>query len=265
MDFSRNIGLVTPEQQKRLERASVLVCGAGGMGGVAAEVLARMGVGRLTLVDHDKFEASNVNRQIHCKKSTIGEYKTLVLKREFQEVNPELEIRTFEEPVGLANAQALLGGVDVVINGMDQMYASICLEREARRRRIPIVDAWLTPFASVFTMKPEDPHWEEFLDFPTRDKKEGDIGPDDCRQAMKKEVDYTLSHFEPYKYVSPDLVSDVVTDRVKRPSLAPVVWLSGVLMANEAFKMIVGLPTVGPRGVFYDQYEHRLMPGKAKI
>ncbi len=264
MDLSRNIGLISQKQQDRMLGASVLICGCGGMGGVCAEVLVRMGIQKLTLIDHDKFEPSNSNRQIHCNQSNMGKYKADVLKKEFLKINPKAKIKVFREPVGLKNVKKILEGVDVVVNGMDQMLPSICLEREARRRGIAIVDAWITPFASVFTMKPTDPHWEEFLGFPTHTKREEEITKEDCLNALRKEVSYTFDHFDPYSHIKKGLVKRIVEDKQKRPSLAPVVWLSGVLMANEVFKLVVGLPDIGPAGIFYDQYKHRLMAGKIR-
>ncbi|MCM2278101.1 MAG: ThiF family adenylyltransferase [Oligoflexia bacterium] len=262
MDLSRNLGLISSEQQERLRKASILVCGCGGMGGVCAEILARMGIGRIVLVDHDRFEPSNVNRQIHCTTASFGKLKAKVIAKELRRINPELDLTAFVQPVGLSNVSGLLSEVDVVVNAMDQMLPSICLEREARRRKIPIVDAWITPFASVFTMRHTDPHWEEFLGFPTKSKPETEITEEDCRQALRKEVDFTFSHFDPLRHVSRKKVAQVLAGRAPRPSLAPVVWLSGVLMANEAFKLILGIPEVGPAGIFYDQYTHRLMAGK---
>ncbi len=263
--FVRNLGLIDEDQQKRIENASVLICGTGGMGGVCAEVLVRMGIGKIRLVDPDRFEESNLNRQIHSNRETIGQYKVEVLQKQLLAIHPQLKIQVWKEKVNAGNAPIFLSEVDYVVNGMDQLDASISLEREARRRKIPIVDAWLTPFASVFTMKSTDPHWEEFLNFPTFEKPEAEISPEDRRVSLRREVDYTLSHSEPFKYIQKELVNDVIDGKKPRPSLAPVVWLSGVLMANEVFKMIAGYPEVGPRGVFFDQYTHQLIPGKIKL
>jgi molybdopterin/thiamine biosynthesis adenylyltransferase len=231
------------------------------MGGVCAEVLVRMGIGGLILVDHDIFEKTNVNRQIHCNQDSFGKPKAAVLAEAFLKINPKLTLRTYLEPVSLKNVKKILRGAHLVVNGMDQMIPSVCLEREARRQGKPIVDAWITPFASVFTMKPTDPHWEEFLDFPTRGVPEKELTPKIARDALRKEVNYTFSHFKPYRHIKKKLVDQIVADEVKRPSLAPVVWLSGVLMANEVFKIAVGLPPVGPRGIFFDQYDHQLIRG----
>lgn len=264
MNLSRNLGLISKRQQRRLRGATVLVSGCGGMGGVCAEVLVRMGVGELVLADHDRFEPSNANRQIHCNRRTVGRYKARVLANEFRKINPSLGVRVSVAKVSDRNVAQLLKGVDVVVNGMDDMLASICLEREARSRGIPIVDAWITPYASVFSMKPGDPHWEEFLDFPTRGKPVSDISKADCLEALRRETSFTLGHFEPFSIIPRAAVARIVAGKQKRPSLAPVVWLSGVLMANEAFKLLVGLPDVGPAGVFYNQYRHQLVAGKVK-
>ncbi len=261
MIFSRNIGLITEESQNKLENSSVLIAGVGGMGGVAAEVLVRMGVGKIKICDNDHFEDVNFNRQIHSSVKSVGHLKVEILKKEFLDINPNLKIETFSEGVTLQNIDELLMGIDVVINGMDKMYYSLILERHARKQNKIVVDAWLTPFASVFVMTPKDPHWEVFLNLPTKGVPINLITPELCREAVKKEVEYTFSHFDPYSIVDQQLVKDVATEKRPRPSLAPVVWLSGVMMANETFKVLTGIPHVGYRGVFYNQYNHELMTG----
>jgi tRNA threonylcarbamoyladenosine dehydratase len=260
--FSRNLGLLTPAQQKRLLEAKVLIAGVGGMGGVAAEVLARVGVGSLTLIDPDVFERTNLNRQIHSHEGVLSQPKVGVLAKAFRKIAPELKVKSVHKALEETNIQNLLHGADCVLNGMDEMMPSLVLERTAREQGIPIVDAWLTPYASVFTMMPTDPHWEEFLDFPTHGVPLDQLTKKQLRGALKKEVAYTFSHFEPKRWVKSQLVKRVLSGRQKRPSLAPVVWLSGVLMANEALKVLLGLPTVGPRGLFLDQYTGRLMRGR---
>ncbi len=261
MNFSRNIGLISENDQKKLGFATVLVAGVGGMGGVAAEVLVRMGIGRIVLCDFDKFEDVNLNRQIHCSIDTFNHYKVDVLKKQFLAINPNLEIKILKEKIGLDNINDLLVGVDIIVNGMDQMQASLILERSARQKGIIIVDAWLTPFASVFVMDAKSPHWEDFLDLPTKNYALHELNEDICRKAVVKEVEFTLSHFDPFSIINKDVVEEVLSDKRPRPSLAPVVWLSGVLMANEVFKIVLGIEHVGFKGIFYNQYSHQIMPG----
>ncbi|WP_417335024.1 HesA/MoeB/ThiF family protein [Halobacteriovorax marinus] len=259
--FSRNIGLITEEDQRNLHATHVLIAGSGGMGGVCAEVLVRMGAGELTLIDHDRYEETNFNRQIYSNKNTIGKFKVEVLKEEFLKINPNLKIRVFTEKVTLENINELLRGVNYVVNGMDEMYNSLILERTARRKDITIVDAWLTPYASVFVMTPDSPHWEDFLDLPTKGIPLEELTPEICNEAVDIEVDYTFSHFSPYEIIDRKLVKDIVYKREKRPSFAPVVWLSGVLMANEVFKLACNKSHTDYRGIFFDQYEMQLTQG----
>lgn len=265
MNFSRNIGLISVDEQEKLRQSTVLVAGVGGMGGVAAEVLVRMGIGRIILCDFDRFEDVNINRQIHCTKETLNKYKVDVLKKEFLAINPELEIHVYPEEVSLKNINQLLSGVEIIINGMDKMQASLILERTARQKGITIVDAWLTPYASVFVMDAQSPHWEDFLELPTRKYSLENLTEEICKEAVVKEVQYTFSHFDPFSIIDEEFVNEILTDKRPRPSLAPVVWLSGVLMANEVFKVIVGVEHVGFRGIFYNQYIHQLMPGNVKL
>lgn len=257
--FQRNIGLINEDQQSRLLNSTVLICGVGGMGGVCAEVLVRLGIGSLILADHDCFELSNFNRQIHSNMETIGRNKAEVLAGEFKKINPNLHIKVFAKGVTLENVEEVLTSVDVVVNGMDKMKPSLILERRARTLGKPIVDAWLTPYASVFVSQGNSPHWEEYLQLPTSGVPLENLSRELCQESVSREVSYTFSHGDPHKYVDKETLKQVVEERIPRPSLAPVVWLSGVLMANEAFKLIVGLPTTNHIGIIYDQYEHRVV------
>lgn len=264
MFYSRNLGLISEQEQKKICNASVLIAGVGGMGGVAAEILIRMGVGTIKICDHDIYEETNFNRQLHSNINTIGKYKVDVLKEEFLKINPNLKIETFREGVTTKNIHQLLDGVQVVINGMDRMYFSLILERAAREKKLTIVDAWLTPYASVFVMTPDSPHWEEFMDLPTQGIPMDKITEDMCKKAVEKEIEYTFSHFTPYEIIDRECVRDIANDKRVRPSLAPVVWLSGVMMANETIKVITGIPHTDHGGVFYNQYTHQIVPGNIK-
>jgi molybdopterin/thiamine biosynthesis adenylyltransferase len=257
-NFERNIGLLSVDQQQKLFDSHAVVAGVGGMGGVAAEALVRMGIGTLTIVDHDNYELSNVNRQIHCTEKTIGRPKVDVVGERLIEINSGLKLHKHhflsEENVG-----EIVNGADILINGMDDIKASITLERCARSKRVTIVDAWITPYASVFVMTPESTHWEDFLDFPTKNKRVDQISREDAVECLRREVEFTLSHFEPYTIIAEEVVNEIIEGRVARPSLVPVVWLSGTLMANEAMKILTGQGVIaGHYGVFYNQYTHEI-------
>lgn len=257
-DFSRNLGLLTSDQQGILQKSRVAVCGVGGMGAVAAESLARIGIGSLTISDQDCLEETDINRHPHCTRQTIGRAKVSVVAEKLRDINGSLELCCFTA-LNQHNVCDVIEGVDVVVNGMDQVQASIILEREARRQGRPIVDAWLTPYASVLVMTPDAPHWEEFLSFPTVGKEVHEITESDIQQCLRQEVRFTLAQFRPYEIVTRQLVEDVLAGTVPRPSLLPVVWLSGVLMANEVVKVLTSQGRLASHwGVFYNHYDHEV-------
>lgn len=257
--YERNLGLISQEQQEKLVSSNVLVAGCGGMGGVCAEVLVRMGVGAITLADHDYFEESNFNRQIHSNQETLNKNKAEVLAEQFLKINPELKIKVFNQGITISNINTVLEGVDVIVNGMDQLSASLILERTARKKNLTIVDAWITPYASVFVMTPNSPHWEDFLGLPTKNIEIDQITDELIELAIQKEAQFTLSKGQPFNYVKKEDVEKIIKKEMARPSLAPVVWLSGTLMANEVFKIIVGYQCLDHKGIFYDQYQHKFL------
>ena len=90
--FIREAMLLGPDALERLQQRHVMIFGIGGVGSYCAEALARSGVGAITLVDHDTISASNLNRQIIALHSTIGLYKSDVMARRIQDINPSCRV-----------------------------------------------------------------------------------------------------------------------------------------------------------------------------
>ncbi|WP_242238245.1 ThiF family adenylyltransferase, partial [Bacillus cereus group sp. BfR-BA-01316] len=86
--FTRNIGVISVEEQEKLKNSRVTVVGAGGVGGITLIQLARMGVGSLHVIDQDVFEASNINRQMLSSISKLGQRKAEVALEILQDINP---------------------------------------------------------------------------------------------------------------------------------------------------------------------------------
>ena len=112
--FSRNLGFLNAVEQDRLRHSRVAVAGLGGAGGVQAHVLARMGIGQFTLADPDTFELANFNRQIGATMNTVGRRKTEVAVEQVKAINPEADVRLFDEGVTAKTIDAFLLDVDVV-------------------------------------------------------------------------------------------------------------------------------------------------------
>ncbi len=125
--------------QQRLLDASVLVLGAGGLGSPAALYLAAAGVGRIGLVDADRVDLSNLQRQIMHTTSRIGEPKVTSGAETLTALNPEISIETHQTRFGAGNALGLLADYDVVIDGADNFPTRYLLNDAALITRTPVV------------------------------------------------------------------------------------------------------------------------------
>ena len=112
--FARNYGIFSEARQERLRRASVLIVGCGGIGGTVAIILARSGVGRFVLVDFDRYEPTNMNRQIACFADTLGRNKALVIGEQIEKINPEAVIEIHDRLLDHTRIASLIPGVDIV-------------------------------------------------------------------------------------------------------------------------------------------------------
>jgi adenylyltransferase/sulfurtransferase len=119
--YSRH--LIMPEVQmrgqKKLKSASILLVGAGGLGSPAALYLAAAGVGRLGIVDFDVVDISNLQRQIIHGTSKVGKKKIASAKDRIQDLNPNIEVQTYEQPLTSENALEIIENYDIVVDGTD--------------------------------------------------------------------------------------------------------------------------------------------------
>lgn len=131
------------EATERLRTTHVLVVGVGGVGAYAAEMLCRAGIGKLTLVDADTVQSSNINRQLPALHSTIGNPKAEVLAERFRDINPEIELNIRVQYIEPENIPTLLDDVkpDFIVDAIDTIQPKCHLICEAWRRRIKIVSS----------------------------------------------------------------------------------------------------------------------------
>ncbi|MBA4073052.1 MAG: molybdenum cofactor biosynthesis protein MoeB [Gemmatimonas sp.] len=109
--------------QERLKAASVLIVGLGGLGSPAALYLAAAGIGRLGLVDCDRVDESNLQRQVLHGTSSVGMPKVESARARLHDLNPHVDLRVHGERLGVQNALTLVGAYDVVVDGTDQFSA----------------------------------------------------------------------------------------------------------------------------------------------
>lgn len=135
--------LLGDEKMERLRRAHVLVVGLGGVGAYAAEMICRAGVGRLTIVDADTVQPTNINRQLPALHSTVGQPKAEVLAARFRDINPDVELTVLPVFLKDGNIPELLDAAtyDFVVDAIDTLAPKCHLIAEAMKRRIKIVSS----------------------------------------------------------------------------------------------------------------------------
>ncbi len=134
--------LLGEDAKQRLSQARVLVVGVGGVGGYAAEMLARTGVGKLTLLDSDNVDVTNINRQLIALHSTIGKSKVELFANRFRDISPDIIVVPRELYLTPDNVSAILDeGYDYVIDAIDTVAPKVALISECHNRKIPIISS----------------------------------------------------------------------------------------------------------------------------
>jgi tRNA A37 threonylcarbamoyladenosine dehydratase len=140
--FSRTIDLVGAPGFEALRRARVAVFGLGGVGSHAAVALARSGIGALRLVDHDKVQASNLNRHAVATPADIGKLKTSVMERYLLGAAPDTSVEVIDMVCGPDNLdQALGGSLDFVVDCIDGLNAKVSLLANCVKRGLAVVSS----------------------------------------------------------------------------------------------------------------------------
>lgn len=144
--YARNLRALSREDVEALHEKRVCIVGCGGLGGYAAQVLARCGVLHLTLVDGDTFAVSNLNRQLFATEKSLGRPKPLVCREALADINPEVEVHAACVMLNEHNADELLIGHDLVLDCLDNIPARRLLDKHCRKLNIPYVHAAIGGF-----------------------------------------------------------------------------------------------------------------------
>lgn len=135
--------LLGEEKMERLQQAHVLVVGLGGVGAYAAEMICRAGVGRMTIVDADTVQPTNINRQLPALHSTMGREKAEVLAARFKDINPDIQLTVLPVFLKDDNIPELLDATryDFIVDAIDTLAPKCYLIAEALKRHIKIVSS----------------------------------------------------------------------------------------------------------------------------
>lgn len=138
----RTYRLLGEEGCERLRSARVLVVGVGGVGGYAAEILIRSGIGHLTIIDADDVSATNINRQLIALRSTVGQSKVELFRSRFIDINPDADVKAIRLYLTPDNvAEILSKEYDYVIDAIDTVAPKVALLAECMCRKIPVISS----------------------------------------------------------------------------------------------------------------------------
>lgn len=139
--FTRTSALIGDDGVEKLQKSHIVLCGCGGVGSYALEALARIGIGKITVIDNDTVSLSNINRQIIALTSTVGELKTEVAKKRVYDINPDIEFCGKNAFLTADNIDDIIPkDADYIIDAVDFVPAKVALAVFAKKNDISIIE-----------------------------------------------------------------------------------------------------------------------------
>jgi len=156
--YLRNRDSISLQDQLKLAESRVGVVGAGGLGGTVIQLLGRIGIGHMTVVDCDVFDETNLNRQAFCTREWVGQPKALAVQTQIKSINPAVEVAAHIIRLDSANGPEILAGCQVIVDALDNVKDRLSLEALAKSMKVPFVHGALAGFeGQIMTVFPEDP------------------------------------------------------------------------------------------------------------
>lgn len=137
--------------QKKLKAAKVAVAGIGGLGCPASIYLTAVGIGKIILIDKEKFELNNLNRQVLGWQNDIGKFKAEPAKEKLEELNSEIEVEAVVAEITKDNARNTIGDVDVVVDGQDNWKTRFIINEYCVTNKIPFIHAGVSSLHGQMT------------------------------------------------------------------------------------------------------------------
>ena len=233
--ISRNIGLLKLEEQQKIRSCKIAILGTGGIGGPLALNLVYSGCQNLVLVDYDKVEITNLNRQPFTV-FDIGKYKVDTLGDQLAQIDPTIRIEKYLK-IDESNIETVLRDVEIAVLSLDGPAGSILVARTARTMGIPIIESWATPylFARWFTSDSID--YESCYGLGTQALSISEIEADrDLQKGIyRKFVDFVFSIPGIKDFYTRDAMyfEQFMKGEAPARSFAPYVWGNSMFASHE--------------------------------
>jgi len=155
--YKKNIGILTIEENEKLKDFKICVVGCGGLGGYIVEMLSRLGIGHITVVDGDIFDESNLNRQLFSDENNLGLSKVHIAKKRIETVNHNVYINPINEFLNKENSNNILKNHDIVIDALDNIRVRFILQDICSELKIPLIHGAISGwYGQVTTILPGD-------------------------------------------------------------------------------------------------------------
>jgi len=248
--FSRNIGWITESEQQIIKSKRIAIAGMGGVGGSHLLTLTRLGVGNFNIADFDKFELANFNRQTGASVPHINQEKAATMYKLARDINPELDIKQFEQGVTIKNLDEFLTGVDLYIDGLDFFVLDIRQKVFARCYELGIPAITAAPLGmgtAVITFLPGKMSFEQYFRLAGY-------------EPMAQQIRFLIG-LSPAFLHQPYLVdkSRVDFENKKGPSTPMACELCAGVTATEALKIMLkrGKVQCAPWGYQFDAFRNK--------
>lgn len=239
--FSRTELLIGRENIEKLKKAKVAIFGIGGVGSYVVEALARAGIGNFILVDKDKVDITNINRQIIATTKTVGRDKVEISKERILEINPDVNVVTYKQFYMPDNKIELTKDVSYIVDAIDTVSAKIALVEEADRLSIPII-------SSMGTGNKLDPTKFEVSDiYKTSVCPLAKVMRKELKKRNIKKLKVVYSKEEPLKInkneKNMNTIKNIDNTRSKHipGSISFVPSVAGLIIASEVVKDIINI------------------------
>jgi len=251
-EFSRTELLIGEQALQKLSKSKVAIFGIGGVGTFAVEGLVRSGIGKLVLVDDDCICLTNINRQLHATRKTVGRPKVEVMKERVLEINPKVEVTIFQSFYLPEIAEELLSyDYDYIIDAVDTVTAKIDLVVRSKEKGIPIISC-------MGAGNKLDPTKFEVADiFSTSVCPLAKVMRKELRKRDITSLKVVYSKEEPIELIEtensscsrscicPPGTTRKCTERHRVPgSISFVPSVAGLIIAGEVIKDIIRTPTI---------------------
>ncbi|MBA6412727.1 ThiF family adenylyltransferase [Parahaliea sp. F7430] len=250
--FSRNLGWVTEDEQRRLQSSRVAIAGMGGVGGSHLLTLARLGVGQFHIADMDQYELANFNRQAGATVASLGRNKLEVMAELARGVNPGLHLTEFPHGVQQSNIDKFLEGVDLYVDALDFFVLDVrrAVFAACEAKGIPAITAAPLGMGVAFlAFAPGGMSFEDYFQLEGQSPEE---------QAIRFLLGLSPRMLQMKYLADPERVNFA---EQRGPSTAMACELCAGMAATQGLKLLLGRGRVplAPRGLHFDAYRNRLV------